>query len=153
MTKKATRLLIIVSAALLVLIAATALLVDRYRDSIALEVARSALGDSGVIVKDVSVRSISSSEVLFDAIVLEMAGGGTLFIEGITRPVRFRGLRDNRLHVDTVSFEPGAADTGPVPFASSLQAFLDAPAATPGATIEIDDQVLAGCAVEGGAEP
>jgi len=141
-TRKATRLLVIVSAALLLLIAATALLVNQYRDSIALEVARSALGDSGLIVKDVSVSSIGSSEVLFDAIVLEMAGGGTLFIEGVTLPVHFRGLRDSRLHVDTVRFEPGTADAGPIPFARGLQAFLDAPAATPGATIEIGTVLL-----------
>ncbi len=142
MTKKATRLLVIVAAVLLLLIVATALLVNRYRDAIALEVARSALGDSGLTIKDVSVRSIGSSAVLFDAIVLEMAGGGTLFIEGITLPVHFRGLRDSRLHVDAVRFEPGTADTGPVPFARGLQAFLDAPAATPGATIEIDAVLL-----------
>jgi len=137
-TKKATRLLVIAAAALLALIAATALLINLYRDSIALGVARSALGDSGVTVTDVSVSAISSSEVLFDAIVLEMAGGGTLFIEGITLPVRFRGLRDSRLHVDSVRFVPGTLDTGPVRLAAALQAFLDAPAATPGATIDIE---------------
>jgi hypothetical protein len=137
-TKKATKLLVIMAAALLALIAATALLVNLYRDSIALGVARSALGDSGVTVTDVSVSAISASEVLFDTIVLEMAGGGTLFIEGITVPVRFRGLRDSRLHVDSVRFVPGTQDTGPVPLAAALQAILDAPAAAPGATIEID---------------
>jgi hypothetical protein len=137
-TKKATRLLVIVAAALLVLIAATALLVNLYRDSIALGVARSALGDSGVTVTDVSVSSLGSSEVLFDTIVLETAGGGTLFIEGITLPVSVRGLRDSRLTVDTVRFVPGTLDTGPVPLAAALQAFLDAPAATPGTTIDID---------------
>ena len=142
MTRKATRLLVIVAAALLVLIAATALLVNLYRDSIALGVARSALGDSNVTVKDVSVSSIGSSEVFFDAIVLELQGGGTLFIEGITLPVRFRGLTDSRLHIDSVRFVPGTLDTGPVPLAAGLQAFLDAPAATPGATIDIDRVIL-----------
>ena len=143
MTKKATKLVVIVAAALLTLIAATALLVNLYRDSIALGVARSALGDSGVTVTDVSVSAISASEVLFDAIVLETAGGGTLFIEGITLPVHIRGLRDSRLHIDSVRFVPGTLDTGPVRLAGGLQAFLDAPAATPGATIEIEQVRLA----------
>ena len=138
MTKKATRLAVIVSAALLLLIAATAFLINLYRDAIALGVARSALGDSDVTVTDVSVSSIGSSEVLFDAIVLEMAGGGTLFIEGITLPVRIRGLRDSRLHIETARYVPGTSDTGPIRLAAGLQAFLDAPAATPGTTFEID---------------
>ena len=144
MTKKAARFLVIVAAALLVVIAATALLVNLYRDSIALGVARSALGDSNVTVKDVSVSSIGSSEVFFEAIVLELSGGGTLFIEGITLPVRFRGLRDSRLHVNSARFVPGTLDTGPVRLAAGLQAFLDAPGATPGATIEIDRVVVPG---------
>lgn len=142
MTKKATRLLVIVAAVLLLLIAATALLVNLYRDAIALGVARSALGDSTVKVKDVSVSAISSSAVFFDEIVLEMAGGGTLFIDGITLPVHFRGLRDSRLHIDAVRFVPGTRDAGPVRLAAGLQAFLDAPAATPGATIEIDRVIV-----------
>ena len=38
----------------------------------------SALGGSGMEVRDVSVGAISSSEVLFESIVLQLAGGGTL---------------------------------------------------------------------------
>lgn len=144
MTKKATRLVIIVAAAVLVLIAVAALLVNLYRDSIALGVARSALGDSGVAVTEVSVSSISPSEVLFDAIVLELAGGGTLFIEGIALPVHLRGLKDSRLHIDTVRFVPGTRDSGPIGLAAGLRAFLDAPAATPGATVEIGRVLLPG---------
>lgn len=138
MTTKSRRLLLIVAAALLLLISATAFFINLYRDSIALGVARSALGDSGIEVTDVSVDSISSTEVLFDAIVLELAGGGSVFIDGITLPVRFRGLRDSRLHIDSVRYVPATEDTGPVRLAAALQVFLDAPDATPGATIEID---------------
>jgi len=145
--RKATRLLLIVAIALLLLISATALVINLYRDSIALGVARTAAGDSGVEVRDVTVGSISSSEVLFDAIVLRLAGGGTLYVEGITLPVRFRGLRDSRLNVDSVTYEPGTEDAGPAPLAAGLQAFLDAPGATPGATIEIDRVVLPGMPV------
>jgi hypothetical protein len=143
-TRKATRLLLIVAVALLLLIAATALVVSLYRDSIALGVARSAVGDSGIDVLDVSVGSISSSEVLFDEIVLQLAGGGILYVEGITLPVRFRGLRDGSLHVESVTYEPGKEDTGPAPLAAGLQAFLDAPGATPGATIDVDRVILPG---------
>ena len=125
MTRRATRLLVIVAAALLVLIAATALVVNLYRDSIALGVARSAVGDSGIEIRDVSVGSISSSEVLFDRIVLQLAGGGRLYVEGVTLPVRFSGLRDGRLHVESVTYAPGRADSGPIPLAAGLQAFLD----------------------------
>ena len=53
MTRKGTRLIVIVAVALLVLIAATAFFINLYRDSIALEVARNALRDSGIQVSDV----------------------------------------------------------------------------------------------------
>ena len=142
MTKRSRWLLLIVAAALLLLIAATAFFINLYRDSIALGVARSALGDSGIEVTDVSVGTISSTEVLFDAIVLELAGGGSVFVEGITLPVRFRGLRHSRLHIDSVRYVPAAEDTGPLRFAAGLQAFLGAPEATPGTTIEIDRVTL-----------
>ena len=147
MKRKATRLLLIVAVALLVLVAATALVLNLYRDSIALGVARTALGDSGIEVRDVSVSSISSSEVLFESIVLQLAGGGRLYVDGITLPVRFSGLRDGRLHVESVTYEPGSVDSGPVPLAEGLQAFLDAPGATPGATIEIDRVIVPGLPV------
>ena len=147
MKRKATRLLLIVAVALLVLIAATALVLNLYRDSIALGVARTALGDSGIEVRDVSVSSISSTEVLFESISLQLAGGGRLYVDGITLPVRFSGLRDGRLHIESVTYEPGTADTGPVPLAAGLQAFLDAPGATPGATIEIDRVIVPGLPV------
>jgi hypothetical protein len=128
LTRKGTRLAVIVAIALLVLIAATAFFINLYRDSIALEVARSALRDSDIQVSDVSVESISSNEVRFDVIVLELAAGGTVFIEGITLPIRVRGLRDSALHVDTLTFVPGT--------------MVDAPAATPGTTIRIDEVLL-----------
>ncbi len=142
MIRKGIRLTVIVAIALLVLISATAYFINLYRDSIALEGARSALGESDVRVVDVSVESISSNEVRFDEITLELAAGGIISIDGVTLPVRFRGLTDSTLHIDTVRFEPGAADTGPIRFAAGLQSFLQAPAATPGATIRIDEVLL-----------
>ncbi len=142
MTGKSTRLIVIVAIALLVLISAAAFLINLYRDSIALEVARSALRGSDVSVTDVSVESISSTEVRFDAIVLELANGSIVSIEGITLPIRFRGLRGSTLHIHSLSIEPGAVDTGPVRIADGLQNFLDAPALTPGATIRIDEVLL-----------
>ena len=142
MTRKGIRLLVIAAIALLVLISATAYFINLYRDSIALEVARSALRDSELQVRDVSVESISSNEVRFDTIILELADGGTVFIEGITLPVRFRGFRDSTLHIETVRVLPGTVDAGPVRLAAGLQNFLDAPAATPGATIRVDEVLL-----------
>ncbi len=138
MTRKAVRLLLIATGALLALIAATAWFIHLYRDAIALGVARSALGDSGVAVTEVSVGSISSTEVFFDTIVVELEGGATLFVEDITLPVRLRGLADSRLHIDTLRFVPADGDSGPIRLAAALQGFLGAPAATPGATIAID---------------
>ncbi len=144
MIGKAARLVIIAAIAVLLLVAAAGFFINLYRDSIALEVARSALRGSDVKVSDVRVESIGSNAVRFDAIVLELADGGTVFIEGITLPVRFSGLRDNELHVDALRFLPGTGETGPPRLAQSLQSILDAPAAAPGATIEIDEVVLPG---------
>jgi hypothetical protein len=142
MTRKSIRVVVVVAVALLVLISATAYFINLYRDSIALEVARTALRDSELQVRDVSVESISSNEVRFDTIVLELADGGSILIEGITLPVRFRGLRNSRLHIERITFLPGTADAGPVRLAAGLQNFLDAPAATPGATIRVDEVLL-----------
>ena len=118
MTGRAARLLLIAALVLLALIAATAWLIHLYRDSIALGVARSALGDSGVVVTDVSVGSISSADVFFDTIVVELEGGATLFVDGITLPVRLRGLADSRLHIDSVRFAPADADSRPLRLAA-----------------------------------
>ena len=143
MTRKAIRLFIIVAVAVLLLVSATAFLINLYRDAIALEVARSALRDSDIRVSDVSVESISSNEVRFDTIVLELADGGTILIDGITLPVRFRGFRGTTLHVESLRFLPGTAEVaGPIRLAAGLQSFLDAPAATPGATIRVDEVLL-----------
>jgi len=150
MIGKTTRLVIIAVIALLLLVAAVGFFINLYRDSIALEVARSALRGSDVKVSDVRVESISSNAVRFDAIVLELADGGTVFIEGITLPVRFSGLRDNTLHIDTMRFERGEAEAGPVRFAAGLWNFLDAPSATPGATVRIDEVMLPGMPVARG---
>ena len=139
MTRKGIRVVVVVAIALLVLVSATVFLINLYRDSIALEVARSALRSSDIRVNDVRVESINSSEVRFDTIILELADGGTVFIEGITLPVRFRGFRDSTLHIETVRVLAGTADVGPIRFAAGLQNFLDAPAATPGATIRIEE--------------
>jgi hypothetical protein len=144
MIGKTTRLVIIAALALLLLVAAVGFFINLYRDSIAIEVARSALRGSDVRVIDVRVESISSNAVRFDAIVLELADGGTVFIEGITLPVRFSGLRDNQLHVDTLRFLPGTGETGAPRLAQFLRRILDAPGAAPGATIEIDEVVLPG---------
>ena len=142
MTASRARLGIIVAIVLVVLVAAAAFFVNLYRDSIALEVARSALRGSDVKVSDVRVGSISSNEVRFDAIVLELADGGTLFVEGITLPVRFSGLRGNTLHINSLRFERGEAVAGPVRFVAGLRSFLDAPAAAPGATVRVDEVLL-----------
>ena len=61
MTRKGIRLVVVVAIALLVLVSATVFFINLYRDSIALEVARTALRDTDVQVSDVSVESISSS--------------------------------------------------------------------------------------------
>jgi hypothetical protein len=142
MTRKGIRVVVVVAIALLVLVSATVFLINLYRDSIALEVARSALRSSDIRVNDVRVESINSSEVRFDTIILELEDGGTVFIEGITLPVRFRGFRDSTLHIETVRVLAGTADVGPIRFAAGLQNFLDAPAATPGATIRIEEVLL-----------
>ena len=144
MRRRVTRLVVIVAVSLLLLITATAFLVNLYRDSIAMEVARSALAGSGIEVIDVSVASISSSEVRFDAIVLGLEGGGTVHVEGTVLPVRLSGLRDNRLHIQSLRFEPGATESGPLRLAAMLQSMLDAPAKAPGLSVTVDELLLPG---------
>jgi hypothetical protein len=119
-------------------------LANRYRDSIALEVANRFLADSDVTVTDVSVESIRADEVRFEALVLELASGALVRVEGITLPVNYRGFANTLLHVESVLVAPGEGPSEPLRLADSIRAFLDAPAATPGGTIIVDELLVPG---------
>jgi len=142
MSSRIRTVLIVTATALLLLLCAAAWLVNAYRDSIALEVANGVLGGSGVVVTDVSVESIATDEIRFDRIVAQLAGGSRLHIEGVALPVAVGGLRGSRLHVRRVTMTAAAQDSGPLPLAAGLRAYLDAPALVPGATLEIDELLL-----------
>jgi hypothetical protein len=119
-------------------------LVNRYRDTIALEVANKALGDSDMIVTGVSVESIRADYVRFDEIVLELASGTIVQIEGVSLPVKFLGLAGSTLQIERVTALTSNTDSNPPRLAESLQAFLDAPAAMPGGTVTVDTLIVTG---------
>jgi len=116
--------------------------INRYRDAIALEVANKALGDSDMAVTDVSVESIRADYIRFDEIVLELASGTVVQVEGVSLPVKFLGLAGSTLHIDRVTVQPNDADTSSPQLASTLQSYLDAPTAMPGGTIAVDELLL-----------
>ena len=118
--------------------------VNRYRDTIALEVANKALGDSDIIVTDVSVESIRADYVRFDKIVLELASGTVVQIEGVSLPVKFLGLAGSTLQIESVTAVTSDADSNPPRLAESLRTFLDAPAAMPGGTVAVDTLIVTG---------
>jgi len=142
MAKRTPKKLIAVAIVVAVLLVITAIVVNRYRDSIALEVANAALSDNDVTVTDVSVTSIRTDFVRFAEIVLQLPSGTVIRVEDISLPVRFRGFAGSTLHIDRVIVIPGDKDTGPQHLAVSLQAYLAAPATMPGATVEVDEVLL-----------
>jgi hypothetical protein len=118
--------------------------VNRYRDAIALEVANRALGDSDIIVTNVTVESIRADYVRFDEIVLELASGTVVRVEGVSLPVNFLGLAGSTLQIERVTAVTGDNDSKPPRLADSLRAFLDAPGAMPGGTVTVDTLIVTG---------
>ena len=131
-----------VAVALVLLMLIAVFVVNRYRDTIALEAANAALGDTDITVTDVSVRSIGADFVHFDEIVLELASSTTVLIEGVSLPVKLGSFDGSTLHIDRVSVLRNDSDTSPPQLASALQSYLDAPATLPGGTVAIDELLL-----------
>ena len=116
-----------------------AVVINVYRDSVALKVANRFLADSGATVSDVSVDSIGTDAVSFGMILIELADGASLEVRGVTLPVRFRGFRDLQLHVESLALLPAPEPTtGRPELAAGLRGFLEAGLAMHGAGIEID---------------
>jgi hypothetical protein len=137
------RYLLRVIVALLVLAVVVAVvLANRYRDAIAREVANRVLADSDVTVVDVSVASIRADNVRFEMLLIELANGTEVRVEGITLPVKFRGFASTTLGIESVIVRPGDGPSDPLRLADSLRAFLDAPAAMPGGAIVIDELTI-----------
>ena len=131
-----------IAVALVLVVLIAAFVVNRYRDTIALEVANSALGDTDITVTDVSVRSIRADFVHFDEIVLELASGTTVLIEGVSLPVKLGSFDGSTLHIDRVIVLRSDTDTSPPQLASALQSYLGAPGSLPGGTVAIDELLL-----------
>ena len=144
MGTKLRKTALVLAIALLVVALAITFIANRYRDSIALELANRVLADSQTTVTDVSVDSISAESIHFAKIIVELENGSILEIAGVSLPVSFRTLRGLRLHVDSVVLIPNDADTGDPRLAAGLAAFLDAGLRMSGTTIEIDEIVLPG---------
>jgi hypothetical protein len=144
MGTKLRKTALVLAITLLFVALAVAFVVNRYRDSIALELANRVLADSQTTVTDVSVDSISAETIHFAQITVELANGSILEIEGVSLPVSFRTLRGLRLHIDSVVLIPNEADTGEPRLAAGLAAYLDAGLRMSGTAIEIDEIVLPG---------
>ena len=84
------RWMLIILVAVAILVAAAAIVINTYRDSVAIRVANRFLAESDAAVTDVSVDSIGTDAVRFGAIQVELAGGSVLEVRGVTLPVRVR---------------------------------------------------------------
>jgi hypothetical protein len=131
-------------ALLVVAVVVAVVLANRYRDAIAREVANRVLANSDVTVVEVSVASIRADNVRFEALLLELASGTKVRVEGITLPVKFRGFASTTLSIESVAVTPGDEPADPLRLADSLGAFLVAPAAMPGGAIVIDELTIPG---------
>ena len=131
--------MLIILLVVAILVTTTAIVINVYRDSVAIGVANRFLADSDAAVTDVSVDSIGTDAVRFGAIQVGLAGGGVLEIKGVTLPVRFRGFHGLQLHVESLEFLPSPEiSESPPDLAAALRAFLEAGPAMHGASIEID---------------
>ena len=138
--RKNTGLLVrVIAVALVFLLLVAVFVVNRYRDAIALEVANAALGDTDITVTDVSVDSIRADFVRFDKIILELASGTTVLIEGVALPVKLRSFAGSTLHIDKVTVLRNDADTSPQQLGTALRSYLNAPAAMPGGAVVVDE--------------
>ena len=132
----------VIGVALIAILLIAVFVINRYRDTIALEAANAALGDTDVTVTDVSVRSIRADFVHFDEIVLQLADGATILIEGVSLPVKLGSFSGSTLHIDRVSVQRSDTNTSAPQLGSALQSYLDAPKMMPGGTIAVDEVLL-----------
>jgi len=133
-------MIIVLTVAVLIVV----ITVNRHRDEIALKVANAALGESDMIVTNVAVASIRADYVHFDEIVLELASGTVMRVEGVSLPVKLLGLAGSTLQIERVTVVTSGDDGNPPRLAEPLRAFLDAPAAMPGGTVTVDTLVVTG---------
>ena len=132
----------VMAAALLLVLLVAIFVVNRYRDTIALEVANAALGGTDITVTDVSVDSIRADFVRFDEIIVELASGTIVRIDGVSLPVKLRSFAGSTLHIEKITVLRNDSDTSPPRLGSTLQSYLDAPATMPGGAIAIDSLLL-----------
>ena len=142
MAGKLRKTVILTFIALAIVAIGAAVVLQLYRDSIAMELANRFLADSGVSVTDVTVESIGTDFVRFEQILLELSSGSIIEISGVSLPARFGGFRGLQLHIDSVVLLPGDHDADPPRIAEGIRAYLEAGPRMHGAMIEVDEILL-----------
>jgi len=129
----------IMAVALVLVLLIAAFFVNHHRDTIALKVANAALGDSDIVVTDVSVDSIRADYIQFDEIALELGGGNIALVENVSLPVKLRNFAGSTLHIDRVTVLQDDADTDPPQLGTALRSYLNAPTSMSGGTVVVDE--------------
>ena len=131
-------------AIVLVFLAIITIVVHTYRESIARNLANSALREQGITATELSIQSLGTDFVHLSQVVLEQDDGTRYEITGLSFPLSFPSVQPESISIEKLVLVPPKTGTDPIPFARLLQTFLDLPDSVPNTTITISNLSMPG---------
>ncbi len=143
---RAVRLVAMLLAAIVLVVAIAVAVMNHYRDGIARQMAADLLSPYEIRVDDVSVGSLGVERIEFDLIALRRDDGLRVIIEGAKLPVSSGGLEGVSVDIDRVRIEPAVGDpnAGAADIAAILERLLVLPELFPELSVDVAHLTLQG---------
>ena len=125
------------AALVLVILAIIAGAINFYRESIALDIANSALREQGITATELSIETLGTDYVRLSYLVLEQGDGTRYEVSGLSFPLSFPSMRPESISIEKLVLIPGTVDDAPLPLAQLLQTFLQLPTSVPNTDITV----------------
>jgi len=125
------------AAVVLIVLAVIAAVIHSYRESIALDLANSALREQGITATELSIETIGTDYVRLSYLVLEQDDGTHYEVSGLSFPVSFPSMQPESISIENLLLMPAPADDAPLPLARLLQTFLQLPVTVPNTEITV----------------
>ena len=124
-------------AVVLIVLAILAGAVHVYRESIAREIANSALGEQGITATELSIETLATDHIRLSYLVLEQDDGTRYEISGLSFPLSFPSFQPETISIEQLVLVPAPAKDEPLPLAQLLQTFLQLPVSVPNTEITV----------------
>ncbi len=125
------------AAVVLLILAILAAVIHFYRESIARELANSALGEYGIAVTELSIQTLGTDYVHLSRLVLEQDDGTRYQISGLSFPISFPSARAEKISIEQLIVTPADTAAVPVPLARLLLTFLLLPSSVPNTEVRV----------------